>query len=246
MLDSDRNAANGYQFVPGQAIPAKFGLPAVSASATMNQMTSNRDFATQVAHYRLRGANSVDVFEQGVVGNNNETVRKDASIGWTEPHIDALFKASDYKLLLGSQTGGSKDLNDDIIVDGHSKSDETAGAIWSGIFSLSLKKMDVLMTNMDDDNHNLTLPSQLAGFNLKTKTFEVDGGASLLVEYKLTNSGPSKGWSVSLQTKPFLSLDNNRNQVGVPEPTTISLAAITMVLGGARRRRRNHRKAEAL
>jgi len=239
-LDSDRNPANGYKFVPGQAIPAAFGLPAVSAAATKNQMTSNRDFATQAAHYRLRGATSLDLFEQGELGSDNETVRKVARTGWTEPHIDALFKAADYKLLLGSQTGGSKDLNDDIIVDGKTQSDESAGAIFSGIFSLTLKKMDVLMSNMDDSNHSLTLPSQLAGFNLNTKTFEVDGGASLLVEYKLTNSGPSQGWSVSYQAAPFTSIDNNRNRVGVPEPTTMSLAAITMVFGVSRRRRRKH------
>ena len=240
-LDSDRDPSNGYKFVPGQAIPAKFGLPAVSASTTKNQMTSDRDFATQAAHYRLRGADSLDVFEQGVVGNNNERVRKDSHTGWTESHIDAIFQSSDYKLLLGSQTGGSTDLNDDIIVDGNSESDETAGSIFSGVYSLTLKTMDVLMTNMDETNHSLTLPSQLAGFNLLTKTFEVDGGASLLVEYKLTNSGPGTGWSVSFQQKPFTSLDDNRNRTGVPEPTTMSLAAITAVLGVSRRRRRPHK-----
>ena len=76
-FDSDRNAANGYKFVPGQAIPAKNGLPGFSASQTMNQMLSRRDFAAEVAHLRLRGADSFVAFEPGVVGYDNTQKRSD-------------------------------------------------------------------------------------------------------------------------------------------------------------------------
>jgi hypothetical protein len=241
-LDTDRNPSNGYRFVPGQAIPAKFGLPAVSANDTKNQMLSQRDFATEVAHYRLRGADSYVAFEPGVEGYNNEQKRLDAKTGWTESHINAVFQASDYKLLIGKETGGVKDLNDDMTVDGKNTTDEKSGSLFSGVYSLSLKKMDILLTNMDDDDHSLTLPSKIAGFDVKTRTFSMDGGASLLVEYKLTNSGPGKGWSVALQQTPFLALSNNRNEVGIPEPTTITLAAMATMIGVTRRRTRSGRK----
>jgi len=241
-MDSDRNPSNGYRFVPGQAMPAKFGLPAVSANDTKNQMVSQRDFATQVAHYRLRGADSYVAFEAGIVGYSNEQKRIDAKTGWNESHINSIFQASDYKLLEGKETGGDKDLNDDMTVDGKNKSDESSGSLFSGVYSLTLKKMDVLLTNMDDDDHSLTLPSKIAGFDVKTRTFSMDGGASLLVEYKLTNSGPGKGWSVALQQTPFLQITNNRNEVGVPEPTTITLAAMAAMIGVTRRRTRRGRK----
>ena len=251
-LDSDRNPANGQLFQPGVAMPAKFGLPAVPASDTINQMLSRRDFAAQVAHYRLRGADSYLTFEQGVVGYINEDKRKDAKAGWTEPHIDATFKAADHKLLLGSETDypggdhtGSKDPNGNIVVDGKNKSDEAAGAMFSGVYSLSLKKLDVLFTNMDDDDHNLTLPDKIAGFDLKTKTFDVDSGSNLLVEYKLTTSGVNKGWAVALTNVPFTAIENSRNHFGVPEPTTATLLGLAGFFGLTPRRKRNRTKAAA-
>jgi hypothetical protein len=124
-LDTDRNSANGYKFVPGQAIPAKFGLPGLSASQTANQMLSRRDFATEVLHMRLRGADSYVAFEPGVVGYLSDTKRTDAKTGWTESHVNSIFAAADAKLLLGADTDypggpvtGSKDYNGNITVDG--------------------------------------------------------------------------------------------------------------------------------
>jgi len=243
-LDTDRNPANGFKFEPGKAIPAKFGLPALSAQQTKDQMLSRRDFAAQIAHYRLRGADSYVLFEPGVVGYLNDTKRTDAKKGFTESHIDSIFQASDFKLLLGSDTDyppkspGWKDPNGDIIVDGKTMSDEEAGAMFSGVYSLSLKRMDVLMSNMDDDEHTLTLPPSIGGFSLQTKSFDLDGGTHLLVEYKLTTSGVNKGWSVMTKTFPFMELPNNRNEVGIPEPANMTLLAMLAFLGVTPRRRR--------
>lgn len=249
-LDSDRNASNGYLFVPGQAMPAKFGLPAVSAAETTDQMLSRRDFAAQVMHYRLRGADSFVAFEPGVIDYINEQKRKDARTGWTEPHIDKIFKKADAKLLLGTDTDyppadtGASDVNGNITIDGVNKSDESAGAIFSGVYSLDLKTMDVLMSNMDDEDHRLTLPSKVGGFTLRTTSFDVDAGAHLLVEYKLSTSGQNKGWSVALQHVPFQAISNSRNGFGIPEPGTISIAAMAgfFAIG---RRRRGERKPDA-
>jgi hypothetical protein len=248
-LDTDRNAANGYKFVPGQAIPAKNGLPALSASQTLNQMLSRRDFATEVLHMRLRGADSYVAFEPGVQGYFNDVKRADAKTGWTESHVNSIFAAADAKLLLGADTDypggpntGSKDYNGNIIVDGVNKTDEQAGSLFSGVYSLTLKKMDVLLSNMDNVDHSLTLPPSIGGFNLLTKTFDVDAGAHLLVEYKLTTSGVNKGWSVMMQQFPFLQLPNNRNEVGIPEPTNLTLLAVA-AFGAVTPRRRRRKTA---
>jgi hypothetical protein len=244
-LDSDRNSANGFKFVPGQAIPAKFGLPGLSASQTANQMISRRDFASEVLHMRLRGAESYVAFEPGVQGYLSDVKRADAKTGWTESHVNSIFAAADAKLLLGADTDypggpvtGSKDYNGNITVDGTNKSDESAGALFSGVYSLTLKKMDVLLSNMDDDDHTLTLPPSIGGFSLKTKAFDVDAGAHLLVEYKLTTSGVNKGWSVMMQQFPFLQLPNNRNEVGIPEPANLTLLAVAAFGAVTPRRRR--------
>jgi len=248
-LDTDRNPANGYKFIPGAAIPAKFGLPGLSSSQTANQMLSRRDFAAEVLHMRLRGADTYVAFEPGVVGYLNDTKRSDAKTGWTESHVNSIFAAADAKLLLGTDTDypggpntGSKDYNGNIIVDGHDKTDEQAGALFSGVYSLTLKKMDVLLSNMDDDDHTLTLPPSIGGFNLLTKSFDVDAGAHLLVEYKLTTSGVNKGWSVMMQQFPFLQLPNNRNEVGIPEPANLTLLAVA-AFGAVTPRRRRRKTA---
>jgi hypothetical protein len=190
------------------------------------------------------------LFEPGVDGYLQDQKRSDAKTGWTESHVDSIFDASDYKLLLGKDTdyknGSNKnDINANIIVDGKLKSDEDAGSIFSGVYSLSLKRMDVLLSNQDDDDHSLTLPSKIAGFDLKTKTFDLDAGTSLLVEYKLSTSGLNKGWSVALQNVPFTAIENSRNHFGIPEPGTISLAAAMGFIGIARRRRPGQRDDES-
>ena len=244
-LDTDRNAANGFKFVPGQAIPAKNGLPGLSASQTANQMISRRDFATEVLHMRLRGAETYATFEPGVVNYFSDQQRTDAKTGWTESHVNSIFAAADAKLLLGKDTDypggpntGDKDYNGNIIVDGHETTDEASGALFSGVYSLTLKRMDVLFSNMSGSDHALTLPPSIGGFNLLTKTFDVDAGAHLLVEYKLTTSGVNKGWSVMMQQFPFLQLPNNRNEVGIPEPTNLTLLAVAAFGAVTPRRRR--------
>jgi len=250
-LDTDRNSANGYQFKPGMPMAAvpSLGLPAFTAQQTTDQMLSRRDFAVQVAHDRLRGADSYVLFEPGVQGYLNDQKRADAKTGWTQPNIDDIFKASDYKLLLGKDTdyppvsSGKSDPNENTIVDGKLVDDDKSGAMFSGIYSLSLKRMDVLLSNMDEKDHELTLPPSIGGFDLKTKSFDLDGGTHLLVEYKLATSGVNKGWSVMTKQFPFLTLPNNRNEVGIPEPANLTVLAMLAFLGVTPRRRRKADKA---
>lgn len=241
-LDTDRNASNGYKFVPGQAIPAGGGFPALTAAQTTDQMLSRRDFAAQVAHYRLRGADSYVAFDGGVQGYLQDQKRSDAKAGWTLPQIDQIFNAADAKILIGADTDykngkDKKDINGNIVIDGKDTPIENAGALFSGVYSLTLQKMEVLLSNMDDEAHDLTLPSKIAGFDLKSRTFDVDGGQHLLVEYKLTTSGVNRGWSVASTVVPWQAIENSRHGIGIPEPTTISLAALAGFFAISRRRR---------
>jgi len=250
-LDTDRNPQTKFRFVPGQPMAAAFGFPSLTAAQTTDQMLSRRDFAAQVAHYRLRGADSFVLFEPGVEGYLNDSKRSDAKKGFTESHIDSIFQASDFKLLLGKDTdyppvsSGKTDPNENTIVDGKLVDNDKSGAMFSGVYSLSLKRMDVLMSNMDDDDHTLTLPPSIGGFSLQTKSFELDGGTHLLVEYKLSTSGVNKGWSVMTKTFPFMELPNNRNEVGIPEPANITLLAMLAFIGVTPRRRRRQEEAKA-
>jgi hypothetical protein len=243
-LDTNRDASDGYRFVPGQAIPAASGLPAVPAAKTADQMLSRRDFATDVLHYRLRGANSFVLFEPGVEGYLKDQQRSDARTGWTESHVDDIFQNSDATLLLGKDTDyahhtNALDPNGDITIDGHQESDEQAGAMFSGVYSLTAKKMDVLLSNMDGTDHDLGIPDLIGGYAVHTTTFSLDGGSHLLVEYQLTTSGVNKGWSTTSQTVPFLSLPNGRNEIGIPEPTSLTALAIFGMLGFTPRRRKS-------
>ena len=99
-------------------------------------------------------------------------------------------------------------------------------------------KMDVLLSNMDDDDHSLALPPTIGGFTLKTKSFDIDAGSHLLVEYKLTTSGVNKGWSVMTKQFPFLALPNGRNEVGIPEPANLTVLAVMAFAAVTPRRRR--------
>ncbi|MEA2735632.1 MAG: hypothetical protein QOE14_2083 [Humisphaera sp.] len=243
-LDTDRNSSNGYRFVTGQPMPAGYGFPAVSASKTANQLLSRRDFATLVSHYRMRGADSFVLFEPGVEGYTNEQKRNDAKAGWTQPNINNVFGASDYKLVLGKEGGkNDKDILSSFTVDGKTKTAEQTGSIFSGVYSLSLKTLDIVLSNMDEVDHTLTLPKKIAGYDLKTNSFTLDGGSHLLVEYKLTTSGVNKGWSVALQTVPFQAIENSRHGFGIPEPSTMTMAAITGLLLIGRRRRSGMKQA---
>jgi len=241
-LDPDRDPSNGFKFEPGKEMKATGSLPFVSASATMNQMLSRRDVAAQVAHYRLRGASSFVAFEPGVVGYNNTQKRDDMKAGWEESHINAIFAANDHKLVIGKDSDypsppptGNDDPNGNIIVDHHNKSIEAAGALFSGVYSMSLKKLDVLMSNMDDDSQELELPPTIGGIALNDNSFLLSGGSHLLVEYKLA----SGKWNAGAPISVFGNIDNGRNGVGIPEPSTAAIVAIAGVFGAVRRRRRD-------
>jgi hypothetical protein len=265
-LDNDRSTTpdgNGWQytFKPGQAMAGgTFGgkvYPSMTAAQTANQMVSERDFAISMLHMRMRGADSFHLLDSGIADNpatpENEAVSRtqmqsDAVAGWnaasnvfTANSVNTIFAASDKHLLIGP--ADSVDSNDysggsAITVDGMSKNVDQTGAIYSGVYSKSLKKLDILLSNMDDSSHKITLPSTIGNVALAVRDVTLAGGDHLLIDYTIATSGANKGkWVVASQHVPLTAIMNSRNGFGIPEPGTLSLLAVAGVFGLNRRKK---------
>jgi hypothetical protein len=278
-LDNDRDASNGYTFVPGAPMVAKtvdgVHYPALSGSQTANQMMSERDFAVMATHMRMRGADSLSLLDSGIVGVSQQQMQNDAVTGWNgEFSMTAIFNQADHQLLLdgfgdgddhhdnvnhhgqgnnGGSThavfghdddsghGGNNNFCFDdcsLQVDGHDINSDKSGVIVSGVYSLCLGKLDVLLSNMDDSQHKITLPCDVGGYSLAVQDFTLGGGNHLLVEYSLKGNCDDKEWKVIDQHTPFTAISDSRNGFGIPEPGTLSLLAIGAIFGLNRRSRK--------
>ncbi len=123
-------------------------------------------------------------------------------------------------------------------VDGHDINSDTSGVIVSGVYSLSLGKLDVLLSNMDDSQHKVTLPCDIGGYSLAVQDFTVGAGNHWLVEYSLNNChGKNKDWEIVDQHTPFTAISDSRSGFGIPEPGTLSLLAVGSIFGLNRRSR---------
>jgi len=172
-LDSDQNSSNGYQFVPGAALP-QAGL---NSTQTANQMLSRGDFSAQILHYRMRGAYSVNLFKEGDVGSviaaagnpdgayTSAQAKQDVRDGWYNHswngRTNQIFAQSDAKPatmtlnpIVDSGTGMSRA--------------ESSGSLWSGTYSLNMANpastntvkgqngkgaLDILVSNLDTADH---------------------------------------------------------------------------------------------
>src|SRR5205814_9456574 len=127
--------------------------------------------------------------ETGVVGKTQTQEQDQAREGWLEPHINARMSAADHVILIKDGPSGAGDPslgdNSSIVVDGTTESIEQAGAMWSGVYSISQGKLDMLLSNMDGSQHKITLPGAAGGYALATKDFTLNPGSHMLVEYSL-------------------------------------------------------------
>jgi len=281
-LDTDRNPFNGYQFVPGAPMAAvpSLGLPAMSPAQTANQMMGRGDFSAQILHYRLRGAYSVMNFTEGAnsgaVGYSSADQQQDVRDGWygaSDPHVahtNNIFAQSDDKL-------ATMTLNP--IVDGSpgmGNRAEVTGSIWSGVYSLSLKQLDILASNLDSVNHLIKFGT-VDAYDVFTKTNTsgytysdasddasmgrnalIMGGMHKLLQFDLVstrvynsladfNAQNNKYKTQTiwrLNTAYDVFTNNNRNDVGIPEPTTFGMLAAAGSMAVICRRNRG-RKNEA-
>jgi hypothetical protein len=244
-----RDANDGYIFYPGTAINGSGGTN-MTAAQTANQMLSGRDFAALVAHIRLRGADSYHTLESGQIGVSNATMMDQAREGWiggtgSNPTLDnsinTRMSASDRKLLIGFENiyGSAASGGTYVQVDGGAvRNPEQTGVIMDGVYSVSQKKLDFLVSNMSDALHTVNLPPTIGGYSLNTKDFALGAGTHLLIEYSLVKSGSTNKWQSAVTSIPFTNLDEDRTRPGIPEPGMLSLLGVAGVFGMTRRRRK--------
>jgi len=150
----DNDPSPGFQFHPGRP------LGGLTATQTTDQMMGRGDFSAQIMHYRMRGAYSVMLLGEGansgVEGYSSADAQQDVRDGWYGAsdsrvnHANNIFNQPDNKV-------ATMTLNPIIAVGGApvSQSTEVNGTIWSGVYSLSLKQLDILASNLDSAGHIL-------------------------------------------------------------------------------------------
>jgi len=202
-LDTDRNAANGYQFV------------------TLNQLPSRGDFRAQVLHYRLRGADGVQGLDGGVVGYTQQQFQADIAAGWNG--------TAEVREILADPNARRATLDTQVKTDGVLKSLENAGVVVSGAYSEIKGKLVLLVSNLDESAHAVSMPARIGGRTV-SGNFNVDAGAHQILEFG------ASGATWNLVEGHVVFEDHNRAGTGVPEP---GMGAV--VAGGAlmmlRRRR---------
>jgi len=239
VLDSDGSAAlltagHPYAFVQNNAVPQNGQLP------------SRSDFQAQVQHYRLRGADSIISFDStssggSVIGYSQAQHRQDADTGWEglSVTINGIFNRGNYAFANLTQQINSRAFGAPTDPDGtnpntyNPRDISRAGAVWSGVFDRagSSRRLAIVLSNLRDQQVEIDLPS-IGGFVTSVDKYVVEAGRHRLLTFTLQNGK----WQFNTNTFIFSS-DLNRNGIGVPEPTTLSVLGIgAMGLLGRRRR----------
>ncbi|HSI35656.1 MAG: PEP-CTERM sorting domain-containing protein [Phycisphaerae bacterium] len=205
-LDTDGDPSNGYKFV------------------TSNQLPSREDFKAQVLHYRLRGATGVHGLDGGVAGYTMDQFQADIVGGWTgQAKVNDLMGRADARLAT---------LDTVATVDGVKRPLDETGVVFSGVYSLVASRMVMLMSNLDERAHTLTLPMKVGGKSLAGQ-FLLEAGSHEMVEFGISGGN----WNVLGTTPVFESTDADRAGTGVPEPGAIGAIAVAAAMGLMRRRR---------
>jgi hypothetical protein len=204
-LDSDNNPANGFKFV------------------TADQLPSRGDFKAQVLHYRLRGATGVQGLDGGVEGYTQAQFQSDLVEGWQgTPAVRDVLSDSRFRLAT---------LDTRVKSDGVVKALEESGVVVSGAYSAAKGKLVLLLSNLDEEGHSVSLPAKVGGKTVAGE-FAVAAGEHQILEFG------AAGTSWDLVQTHVVFADGDRGGVGVPEPGVVGLLVGGAVMGLSRRRRR--------
>jgi hypothetical protein len=204
-LDTDGDSSNGSRFV------------------TQNQLLSRGDFQAQILHYRLRGATSVHGLQGGVEGYTPEQFKSDINTGWNSvAAVNDIFSDPNARLATLDTQGKA---------DGVLQPLENVGVVFSGVYSSAMGKLVLLLSNLDEQSHTISIPSKLGGKSV-AGDYAIDAGTHEILQFNAAGTN----WSFVGSSLVFA--DDNRGGVGVPEPTMIGSLALVMLVGVAGRRRR--------
>jgi hypothetical protein len=162
-----------------------------------------------------------------VVGYTQAQFQDDISKGFHFAPFENIFNG-----------GGAKLASLDTVVktDGSVKSVESAGVIVSGVYSLTqaggLGKLALLVSNLDDASHDVAFPNKIGGKTVPG-TLNILAGQHKLLDF----TGAGTSWTLMNPGGTAVFVDNNRDGVGVPEPTMIGGLALVMCFGMTRRRK---------
>ena len=172
-----------------------------------------------------------------VLGYSDQEQRTDADIGWEQRSVTAnnIFNRGNFAFANLSQQinarvpGSGSFRNDDI---------SRQGAAWSGVFDAAnppagqgSRRLAIVLSNLRDQSIEIDLPA-IGGFVTTTDKFVVAAGRHRLLTFTLRGNR----WQFNTNTAIFT--DNNRNGVGIPEPTTLGLLGVGAMGLLARRRRK--------
>ena len=203
-LDTDRNPTNGYHFV------------------TQNQLPSRGDLRAQVLHYRLRGADGVQGLDGGVVGYTQQQFQADLAAGWNG--------TAEVREILADPNALRATMDTQVKTDGVFKSLENAGVVVSGVYSELKGKLVLLVSNLDESAHKVSVPARIGGRTV-SGDFDVAAGTHHILEFGAAGSK----WNLVEGHAVFE--DHNRAGVGVPEPGIGAIAAGAAIMMLRRRRR---------
>ena len=164
--------------------PTGTGFVQNAATPSNGQLLSRGDFQAQVLHYRMRGADSVHLFNEAtgsVVGYGPTQEQSDVKTGWAASGVaNGIFTRGNYAFANLSNVIGDADSNSG---DVNPRSTELSGAVWSGVYdragsidpATGRRRLAILLSNLSAVQKEVDLPNNIGGFS----TFKPPGTTSL-------------------------------------------------------------------